>query len=192
MLPMNASRLPVLSSMIPAFSWNIAVPATGRRSGRTAPPPSPRELRAPPSRRGAPAPPRSLLVEVVEGRPQHAPPRPSSASAAPFSIASTSGSSRVQPTISRMRPSLRTSAFDAARRERQRRGREVAGGAVVANGAVRAPGRRTASRGCRRRACTWFSTAGRRVGQLECRLSTADRAFNLWLTELHVTAEEAA
>ncbi|MGE5945920.1 MAG: hypothetical protein ACM35F_04415, partial [Betaproteobacteria bacterium] len=32
----------------------------------------------------------------------------------------------------------------------------------------------------------------RAIGQLECRLSTADRAFNLWLTELRVTAEEVA
>ena len=30
----------------------------------------------------------------------------------------------------------------------------------------------------------------RAIGQLECRLTTADRAFNLWLTELRVTAEE--
>ncbi|MBK8211718.1 MAG: hypothetical protein IPK78_18965 [Rhodospirillales bacterium] len=32
----------------------------------------------------------------------------------------------------------------------------------------------------------------RGIGQLECRLSTADRAFNLWLTELRVKAEEVA
>lgn len=32
----------------------------------------------------------------------------------------------------------------------------------------------------------------RAIGQLECRLSTANRAFNLWLTELRVTAEEAS
>ena len=32
----------------------------------------------------------------------------------------------------------------------------------------------------------------RAVGQMECRLSTSDRAFNLWLSELRVAAEEVA
>ena len=32
----------------------------------------------------------------------------------------------------------------------------------------------------------------RAIGRLECRLSTANRAFNLWLTELRVTAEEVS
>lgn len=32
----------------------------------------------------------------------------------------------------------------------------------------------------------------RAVGQMECRLTTDDRAFNLWLTELRVKAEEVA
>ena len=30
----------------------------------------------------------------------------------------------------------------------------------------------------------------RAIGEIECRLSTADRAFNLWLTELRVAADE--
>ena len=32
----------------------------------------------------------------------------------------------------------------------------------------------------------------RAIGEMECRLFTEDRAFNLWLTELRVAAEEVA
>ena len=43
-----------------------------------------------------------------------------------------------------------------------------------------------------RRSCGSNSAeiTARAIGELECRLSTDDRAFNLWLTELRVTADE--
>ena len=109
MLPANATRSPVLSSITPAFSWNSANPATGRRpaSHGTATFTSRKPLAtihassssaSPSVAPGATSGIRSRLTAAT------------SRSASPCAIAAASGSASVQPISRRMRPLLRTSA----------------------------------------------------------------------------------
>ena len=105
--PVNAMRSPVLSSMMPVFSWKMAVPATGTRvtgwqgtaTLTSSMPRATSQARSSSASRS--------LGDTMSGRLKSALPATTSIMDMPRSIASTSASSRVQPTSSRILPWLR-------------------------------------------------------------------------------------